>query len=59
MKYFLVTCRVCAHRHRMAWQKCPSCGVYEVPQPISEGVQWRCGGDYACDGCLAYREHQA
>lgn len=38
-------------------RKCPTCDVYETPQPVSDAVADSCGADYSCDGCVAYREH--
>jgi len=37
--------------------KCPTCDVYETPQPVSDDVANQCGADHSCDGCMAYREH--
>lgn len=54
---FLDYCRVCKRKHIMEQLPCPSCGIYYVPQPSSEKVRDNCGADYACDGCIAYREH--
>lgn len=39
-------------------QKCPTCGVHETPQPVSDEVLDKCHKDYSCDGCEAYRDHQ-
>lgn len=50
-------CKCCKRRHRVAFMKCPDCGVYETPQPVSDAVAENCGADYRCDGCLAYRDH--
>jgi len=58
---FLMYCSSCGHKHRMTNQPCPVClgrGGW-TPQPVSEKVAERCQADYACDGCMAYREHQA
>ncbi len=41
----------------MALKPCPSCGVYETPQPKSEKVGENCCTNYDCDGCEAYRDH--
>lgn len=59
-KSFLFDCPSCGHKHRMTNQPCPTCGGRggETPQPASERVAERCGADYSCDGCIAYREHQ-
>lgn len=54
---FLVYCSTCKRQHKMKHQKCPSCGVYETPQPASDAVKDKCGANYECDGCLAYKEH--
>ena len=54
---FLVYCKSCKRSHVMRNQKCSTCQVYETPQPISEKVYNKCGADYCCDGCIAYREH--
>lgn len=35
-------------------QDCPTCGVYETPQP-SENVP--CNANYQCDGCQACNDH--
>ena len=43
----------------MSNQKCPTCDTYETPQPVSERVYDACKANYSCDGCLAYREHEA
>lgn len=47
-------CKVCNRKHIYHVGKCPSCGVYETPQPVSENVihWWD-----ECDGCEAYRDH--
>lgn len=37
----------------MMIQKCPTCGAYETPQPVSEKVYDTCHADYSCDGCVA------
>ena len=56
---FLEYCSSCGRKHRMTHQPCPTCNTYETPQPVSEKVQETCQADYSCDGCQAYREHQA
>jgi len=38
-------------------QKCPSCGVHETPQPISEKTYAKRPFSYDCDGCEAYKDH--
>jgi len=58
---FLFYCPSCGHNHRMRNQPCPTCqgrGGW-TPQPVSEKVQERCKASYDCDGCEAYREHEA
>ena len=47
----------CGKRHRVSMQKCPECGVYEIPRPVGEAA-YACywAGD-RCDGCDAYRDH--
>lgn len=58
---FLFDCPSCGRKHRMSQQPCPECqgrGGY-TPQPVSEAVREKCNADYACDGCVAYREHLA
>ena len=60
-KSFLFPCPSCGYQHHMTNQPCPDCqgrGGY-TPQPVSEKVQDKCQADYACDGCMAYREHEA
>ena len=54
---FLEYCRRCGRKHHMTMQPCPTCGVYETPQPKSDNVANQCCANYQCDGCLAYREH--
>ena len=58
-KPFLGYCPSCKRKHRVNYQKCPTCNTYETAQPVSERVQGTCQADYSCDGCQAYREHQA
>lgn len=42
----------------MIMKPCPSCGVYETPQPKSEKVYDKCLSlNYYCDGCEAYKDH--
>jgi hypothetical protein len=45
-------------KHLVSMQKCPSCGVYETPQPISIKI-WENYPlhNYECDGCSAYKDH--
>jgi len=54
---WLEYCNSCKRSHRLKIMKCPECGVYKTPQPISEAVYENCWADYACDGCIAYRDH--
>jgi len=54
---WLEYCPSCKHKHYVMMQKCPTCGVYFTPQPVSEVVANHCGADYSCDGCVAYRAH--
>ena len=57
---WLEWCPSCKRKHRVSMQPCPSCGVYYVPQPVSENVANSCRrlvGSMECDGCEAYREH--
>ena len=54
---WLEYCKSCKRKHYMTYQKCPSCGVYETPQPASSNVANTCHAQYECDGCEAYREH--
>ena len=56
---FLEYCPSCGRKHRMKYQKCPTCNTYETAQPVSEKVADACQQDYSCDGCQAYREHQS
>ena len=56
---FLMDCPSCGHKHRMKHTSCPTCGVYETPQPVSDKVYDKCHADYSCDGCVAYREHES
>lgn len=56
---WLEYCPSCKRRHRVSWQRCPVCNAaYDVPQPISNNVANKCHADYACDGCMAYRDHE-
>lgn len=50
-------CKDCKRWHLMSNQPCPTCGKYEVPQPVSEKIKSRCHVDYSCDGCIDYRDH--
>lgn len=54
---WLEYCKYCGRKHRMVNKLCPSCRAYETPQPESDKVLDKCGTDYSCDGCLAYREY--
>ena len=54
---FLQFCKSCGRKHLMAQRSCPTCGVYETPQPVSDKVLDECHADYSCDGCIAYRDH--
>ena len=56
---FLEYCPSCGRKHRVKYQKCPTCNTYETAQPVSEKVADACQQDYSCDGCQAYREHQS
>ena len=55
--HFMMYCSYCKRKHIMKQQPCPTCGVYYTPQPVSEKVYDKCGADYSCDGCVAYRDH--
>jgi len=51
-------CRACRRFHIMEYKKCPGCGVYKTPQPVSDNVANKCMSlRYNCDGCEAYQEH--
>jgi hypothetical protein len=52
-------CRACGHDHIMMLRPCPDCGGRggRTPQPVSNRVLDSCSADYACDGCVAYRDH--
>lgn len=54
---WLEYCPQCKRKHRVTLQPCPTCGVYETPQPVSDNVYLHCNGDKRCDGCQAYSEH--
>jgi len=57
---WLQYCKSCKRKHRMTLQGCPTCDVYEVPQPASDKVADACYADYRCDGCYTYEtEHLA
>lgn len=58
-RVFLLNCRFCKRKHRMTMQPCSGCGGRGgwTPQPVSDAVADRCGEDYDCDGCVAYRDH--
>lgn len=55
--HWLEYCKSCKRKHRVKQRGCPTCDVYETPQPVSERVSDCCGADYSCDGCHAYRQH--
>ncbi len=55
--HWLEYCKCCGRKHRVMLKDCPTCNVYETPQPVSDKVCDQCGADYSCDGCCAYREH--
>ena len=55
--HWLERCNSCGRKHRVMMRDCPTCIVYETPQPVSDKVSDSCGADYSCDGCMAYREH--
>lgn len=44
------------HKHLWQMGKCPSCGVYETAILVSEKAHYH---REECDGCEAYRDHQA
>jgi ribosomal protein L44E len=50
-------CKSCNKHHIVKMQPCPSCGVHETPQPVSDKVYEKCRAYYECDGCEAYRDH--
>lgn len=50
-------CKQCKRFHIVTLKPCPSCGVYETPQPKSEKVYENCMASYECEGCMAYRDH--
>jgi hypothetical protein len=52
-------CTSCKKNHIFTLKSCPSCGVYETPQPKSEKVYYDCNKSYICDGCEAYQDHYA
>lgn len=54
---WLAHCRQCHKSHIWEIGKCPHCGVHETPILRSENV--KCFHREECDGCEAYREHQA
>ena len=54
---WLEYCLCCKRKHYVTVQKCPTCQVYEVPQPKYDGVSNTCRANYDCDGCEAYRDH--
>ena len=54
---WLEYCKSCKKKHKVTLQPCPSCGVYETPQPKSENVKDTCRASYSCDGCQAYEDH--
>jgi len=54
---WLQFCKSCGRKHYMMIRDCPTCNVYETPQPASDNVLDYCTADYSCDGCIAYRDH--
>ena len=57
MKSWLEYCKSCNRKHRMIQRSCPTCNVYETSQPKSDKVYDKCGANYSCDGCEAYKDH--
>ncbi len=55
--HWLEYCKSCGRNHRMKMRGCPTCNVYETPQPASDKVADTCLAHYECDGCEAYKEH--
>ena len=55
---FLDYCSSCKRKHRVALRRCPTCGLYETPQPVSDAVANACHANYQCDGCHAYGDHR-
>lgn len=55
-RVWLEPCKRCGKKHKWILAACGSCGVYTVPRTVSEKA---CYSDESCDGCQAYREHQA
>ena len=55
--HWLEYCDWCRRKHVVKLQKCPACGVYETPQPVSEQVYEECCAVNTCDGCQAYSDH--
>ena len=55
---WLEYCVCCGRHHVVTMQTCPSCQTYATPQPVGEWTADHCSKDYACYGCLAFREHQ-
>ena len=49
-------CPACKKNHIVSNKPCPTCGVYETPQP-SDKVYEKCHANYQCDGCEAYNDH--
>jgi hypothetical protein len=56
---WLEWCPSCKRKHLVEMRLCSSCGIYEVPQPVSDNVANNCFASYECDGCEAYRGHMA
>ena len=54
---WLEWCPYCHRKHRVTMQTCPECGIYPVPQPISDNVANDCCAPCRCDGCDAYQDH--
>ena len=56
-QHWLEYCSTCERRHLVKMGKCSTCGVYEVPIPVSDKVYSKCDANYQCDGCIAYNDH--
>jgi len=57
VKGWLEYCKSCGRQHLVKYRGCPTCRVYDTPQPVSDKVLDQCHADYSCDGCIAYRDH--
>ena len=55
--HWLEYCNWCRRKHYVTLRGCPTCGIYETPQPVSDNVASQCGANYSCDGCQAYSDH--